>query len=270
MRRSPADRIVAEYLAKAAAASDGLLPAQREEFLDRLHDEVRDRVGVGPRRDVAAVTSALAELGDPAHLVALERSRLGVAVREMRRRVGAMSLEVPAAELDGLRAAVIRQRSTAELPAQAIDRLLFRTPVPEPPSESPGWRAGLRGMRWEICALMAFAVGPLFVGLLALFVGSAMVARSRFWEVRDKVRALLGIPVAGAFTVLVWAWAEATQLNELESSATRLRAAGESIADSARYAVPILGLLIAARLGFLVVREARWAQTVRRAPGAAR
>ncbi|MGQ0844807.1 MAG: hypothetical protein ACT4QF_11790 [Sporichthyaceae bacterium] len=294
MRRIPADRIVAEYLAQAAAASSGLLPAHREEFLDRLHDEVRDRVGQGPRRDVAAVTAALAELGEPSLLVARERARLalglGVVVRDARRRADtdpprhapspeAAEESTPPSRPDGLTAAVVRQRGTAELPPDLRVRPLYRGPEPEPEPAEPGWRDGLRGLRWEAAALAMFVVGPLVAGLLALFLGAAMVARSTFWDVRDKVAALLFLPAVGLLGALVWAWASATQLNEFEASGARLRAAGESLAATGRYAVPVLGLLIAARLGYLVVRAAGelgrgpdaagWAETGRRAGGSA-
>ncbi len=274
-----ADRIVAEYLAQAAAASAVLLPTQREEFLDRLHDQVRERVGIGPRSDETAVTAALAELGTPAGLVQRERERLSrgieIPIRDGRALSGAprptstLPPEIEATlDPDGLTAAVVRQRCTAELPTERIDRPLFR---PEPaasvaPEEVPGLRVRdrLRAMRWELATLLMFVAGPTILGLLALLLGGAMVARSAFWEVRDKVRALLGIPVAGALLVLLRAWAESTQLNELESSSTRLRAAGESVADSMGVAVPVLGLLIACWLGASMARDARWGETARR------
>ncbi|MGQ0467477.1 MAG: hypothetical protein ACT4QG_19440 [Sporichthyaceae bacterium] len=287
MRRIPADRIVAEYLAQAAAASRGMLPAQREEFLDRLHDEVRERVGVGPRRDVAAVTAALAELGAPTDLVAAERDRLaagpGVATRDVRRLAarrapGAVPpipdlppvpdvlplLEAPSAP-DGLSAAVVRQRTTAELPTEPLAGHLRPAARPAAAPPKPRRRAVLRGVRWEIATVTMFLAGPLFLGLLALLVGSAMVARSTFWDVRDKIRALIGIPAAGVLFVVVRAWLDATHFNELQTSGARLRAAGESLAGTGGYVVPVLGLLIAARLGWLVLRDVPRDETERHA-----
>lgn len=337
MRRIPADRIVAEYLAQVAAASRGMRPAHREEFLDRVHDEVRERVGVGPRRDVAAVTSALAELGAPVELVAAERERLAggleIATRDVRRRgvpptqaapprhaapplpavppvPDVLPLLAAPSAVDGLTAAVVfppvnrlnrlgsesatggelasrpgtvsrlslpsaqspvRQRSTVEMPTEPIARHLLPTaPAPAPPASAPTRRrrrGALRGVRWETAALAMLAVGPLFVGLLALLVGSAMVARSTFWDVRDKVRALVGIPAAGALFALVRAWADATHFNELTSSAARLRAAVESLVGTGGYVLPVLGLLIAARLGWLVLRDVPREETERHVGG---
>lgn len=285
MRRIPADRIVAEYLAQAAAASEGMRQEQREEFLDRLHDEVRERVGVGPRRDVAAVTAALAELGAPAELAAAERARqtggLEIGKRDVRRREvppvqaappsrAAMTVPIlppvpdvrsileAAPAVDGLTAAVVRQRGSVDLPTEPLGWHVAPAPapVPAPPAPTPRRRrASLRGVRWEAAALAVFAVGPLVVGLLALLVGSGMVARSTFWDVRDKVRVLIGIPAGAVLFVLIRAWAEATHFNELESSSARLRAAGESLSGTGDYVLPVLGLLIAARLGWLVLRD---------------
>lgn len=144
------------------------------------------------------------------------------------------------------------------MPTEPIARhLLPAPPVPAPgPSPAARRRRGaLRGVRWEAATLAMFAVGPLFAGLLALLVGSAMVARSTFWDVRDKVRALVGIPAAAVLIAAVRAWAEATHFNELQSSSARLRAAGESLAGTGGYVVPVLGLAIAARLGWLVLRD---------------
>lgn len=311
MSRHPGDRVVAEYLAQAAAAASGLLPAQREEFLDRLHDEVRERVGVGPREDIVAVTSALAELGRPADLVAREQARLAgggeVKVRDVRRQarpwsaapaapaapappVASAVVEAPAVqdvpEHDGLTAAVVRQRSW-DLPTEVHDRLSWDLPteihhrplfrdtqpdlLPEPPVlPGPSRREKLRAMRWELATLAMFLVGPQFVGLLGLLLGGAMVARSAFWEVRDKVRALLGIPVGAAMFVLLRAWAESTQLNQLETSSARLRAAGDSLWASAQVAIPLLGLLIAGFLAWLLARDTRWGETARRSGGSGR
>lgn len=356
MNRIPADEIVAVYLAQASAAADRLLPAQREHFLDRLHDEVRERVGPRPRRDVEAVSAALAELGEPADLV--EREWLGrwteAKIRDGRRLyqarpwpgpaeraallgpagsradvrpspyldpdprsgpdrdlgsdvdldserdlVGAphghgdldagvenadLDLEAdvdpdsdldldpalaPAGPTNGLDAAVGRQRDW-DAATEVYGQPLFRDTRPEPIEDGealprPSLQASLRTVRWELGALAMFVVGPQLIGLLALLLGAAMVARSTYWDVRDKVRALLGIPVLGALFILVRAWAESTQLNELESSSTRLRAAGESLLDSLGVAVPVLGLLIAAWLGWLVARDGRWTETAGRA-----
>jgi hypothetical protein len=349
MNRIPADEIVAVYLAQASAAADRLLPAQREHFLDRLHDEVRERVGPRPRRDVEAVSAALAELGEPADLVERERlSRWSEAkIRDGRRlyqarpwpgpaeraallgpggsRADVMpgsypvpdagsdsdrhpgsdgdprlredldlrgdldadllgdfdpdsdldsdldlgDVLAPGAPRNGLDAAVGRQRDW-DAPTEVYGHPLFRDTPPEPIEDGealprPSLRASLRTLRWELGALAMFVVGPQLIGLLALLIGAAMVARSAYWDVRDKVRALLGIPSAGALFVLVRAWAESTQLNELESSSTRLRAAGESLLDSIGVAVPVLGLLIAAWLGWLVARDGRRHETAGRA-----
>jgi hypothetical protein len=157
-----------------------------------------------------------------------------------------------------------RQRSS-ELPKEWL-RVRRPAPNAEPASEHP-WPARYRSpdllsavgrVRWECSALAVCALGPQLLGLLAVLVGGVMVSRSRFWEVRDKVRALLGIPFAGFTLAVLWAWLRATELQQADASRARLEIAGHSLAHSWQLAPQLVGLAIAVHLGHRLIRDARW------------
>jgi hypothetical protein len=119
-------------------------------------------------------------------------------------------------------------------------------------------RPALGRVRWEVATLLVFVVGTEAVGMLGCLVGAGMTTRSRFWEVQDKVRALLGIPLGWLLAVVLRAWVTATWIRPAPASGARLHVAGESLAGSFRYGPGVLGLLIAAYLGVLVIRDVRW------------
>jgi len=119
-------------------------------------------------------------------------------------------------------------------------------------------RPALRRVRWELTTLAAFVVGTEAVGLLGCLIGAGMTARSRFWEVEDKVRALVAIPLAWLLVVVLRAWASATWIRPAPASGARLHVAGQSLAGSFRYGPCVVGLVIAVYLGVLLVRDARW------------
>jgi hypothetical protein len=159
------------------------------------------------------------------------------------------------------RGAQAERQQTTELPKE-----WFRVRRPAPNAE-PGPEHAARGsdlllavgrVRWECCALAVCALGPQFLGLLAVLVGGVMVSRSRFWEVGDKVRALLGIPFAGFTVAVLWAWLRATELQQADASKARLEIAGHSLAHSWQLAPQLVGLAIAVHLGHRLIRDARW------------
>jgi hypothetical protein len=147
-----------------------------------------------------------------------------------------------------------RRHHTSELPKE-----WFRVRRPSPSAEpGPDLLSALGRVRWECAALAMCALGPQFVGLLAVLVGAVMVSRSRFWEIGDKVRALLGIPVAGLTLAVFWAWLRATELQQADASKARLEIAGHSLAHSFYLGPQLVGLGIAVLLGHRLVRDARW------------
>jgi len=167
-----------------------------------------------------------------------------------------------------------RRRETRELPKE-----WFRVRRPPATAENSGTDPGLGlvrpraateeepgpdllgavgRVRWECSALVVCALGPQFLGLLAVLIGGVMVSRSRFWEIGDKVRALLGIPLAGFSLAVFWAWLRATELQQADGSKARLEIAGHSLAHSVYLGPQLVGLAIAVLLGHRLVRDARW------------
>jgi hypothetical protein len=152
-----------------------------------------------------------------------------------------------------------RRQHTSELPKEwfRVRRAVATEPVPAEEG-GPDLLSALGRVRWECAALAMCALGPQFVGLLAVLIGGVMVSRSRFWEIGDKVRALLGIPVAGLTLAVFWAWLRATELQQADASKARLEIAGHSLAHSLYLAPQLVGLGIALLLGHRLVRDARW------------
>jgi hypothetical protein len=132
-------------------------------------------------------------------------------------------------------------------------------PVAADPEPRPReLRAALGRVRWEVATLAVLVLAPQVVGLFGCLVGAAMTGRSRFWEATDKARALLGIPAAWLVIVLLRAWVTATWIRPAPSSMARLKVAGGSLSGSFHYGPGVIGLVAAAYLGVLVVRDARW------------
>jgi hypothetical protein len=147
-----------------------------------------------------------------------------------------------------------RRHETSELSKE-----WFRVRRPAATEEpGPDLLSALGRVRWECSALAMCALGPQFLGLLAVLIGGFMVGRSRFWEIGDKVRALLGIPLAGFALAVFWAWLRATELQQADASRARLEIAGHSLAHSFYLGPQLVGLGIAVLLGHRLVRDARW------------
>jgi hypothetical protein len=161
--------------------------------------------------------------------------------------------------LDGLAAVVQRgeqseREHTSELPKEWL-RVRRPAPNAEP---GPDLLSAVGRVRWECATLAVCALGPQFLGLLAVLVGGFMISRSRFWEVGDKVRALVGIPFAGFTLAVLWAWLRATELQQADASRARLEIAGHSLAHSWHLGPQLVGLAIALHLGHRLIRDARW------------
>jgi hypothetical protein len=148
-----------------------------------------------------------------------------------------------------------RRRETRELPKEWFR---VRRPAVSEDVAGPDLLGAVGRVRWECASLAMCALGPQLLGLLAVLIGGLMVSRSRFWEIADKVRALLGIPLAGFALAVFWAWLRATELQQADGSKARLEIAGHSLAHSLYLGPQVVGLSIAALLGHRLVRDARW------------
>lgn len=108
---------------------------------------------------------------------------------------------------------------------------------------------------WEIVALAVLGLGVFVMGYLAWLLGAVLIARSRYWEISDKVRVLFGMPAAGTGIAVVFAWLESTQIQESNSSSTRLGEAGDSLAHSFSVFPQLFGVLGALYLTYALVRD---------------
>lgn len=118
------------------------------------------------------------------------------------------------------------------------------------------WDACAR-VGWEISTLAVLSVGVLLLGPLLWLVALLMVVRSAFWEIEDKVRAMLGIPLVVLGSSIGWAWIASTQLQESERSSTRLATAGRELGDSLSSMPLLCGCLAALYLAYALVRDCR-------------
>jgi hypothetical protein len=178
---------------------------------------------------------------------------------------------------------------TAELPFRGVDlALLAAAPAqdiaaprvvppaataPDPPgTASPGtphvWRldpmaeqgpdllSKVSERRREIVALVGLTAGATFLSFLGLILGFGLVAISRFWDLRDKLLAMLVLPASTAFGGIVLAWLRATRIHPPPDPGLRLDRAIDGIAMTV-LAMPLLvGWLGAAYLGYLLIRDA--------------
>jgi hypothetical protein len=176
----------------------------------------------------------------------------------------AVPAQIPA---DALAAVVARgeeadqqwRQETSELSGEWF-RVCRPSPAPPVPTEEagPDLLGALGRVQWECAALAMCALGPQFLGLLAVLLGGVMISRSRFWEIGDKVRALLGIPLAWFGLAVFWAWLRATELQQADASRERLAIAGHSLAHSWYLGPTLIGLGMALVLGYRLIRDARW------------
>ena len=115
--------------------------------------------------------------------------------------------------------------------------------------------SGLNRLGWEVVALAVLGLGVFVMGYLAWLLGAVLIARSRYWEISDKVRVLIGMPVVGLGAAVAWAWLRSTQIQESNDSGTRLSEAGHSLAHSLSTFPQLFGILGALYLAYALVRD---------------
>ncbi len=278
----PGDELVADYLARAGRAAAVVLPpAECAAVVEEVSRQVRARVGPPPRRDAGAVARRLSELGGPEQLVAAtarasgsfrpsipfpvsgqddqnDTIDLGTVPAPARSprvevRVADPGADAPRRRLGGIIRTLPDFRNS-EHDSQSGHGLRVR---PIDPDESVRGEslAGLGRLGWEIAALVVLALGVFMFGFLAWILGALLVSRSRFWEIRDKVRVLLGVPLTALVVAVLWAWVRATQIQESNHSGTRVSVAGNSLADSLAAMPELFGVSAALYLGYALVRD---------------
>lgn len=276
----PGDEMVADYLARVGRAAASVLPpTESAVVVEDISRRVRMKVGPSPRWDTEGTRRRLHELGEPERLVSASAHRPGVlpptatfpaAAREdefndtldlgpvpgPRHNPHQPRVEVRIADPEGgprrrwglLRTLTDRHERTEDAPPRVrpsrADELLRPDPF-----------AGWGRLGFEILAMLALGLGVFLFGILAYAVGALLVVRSRFWEITDKVRVLLLIPVIGVVVAVLWAWISATQVQESDDSGARVSAAGDSLADSFAAMPELFGVLGALYLGYALVRD---------------
>ncbi|GAA0614510.1 hypothetical protein GCM10009547_15450 [Sporichthya brevicatena] len=279
----PGDELVADYLARAGrVAADALAPADSAVVVEEIGRRVRARVGAPPRWDLRGTQHQLAELGEPEDLVEAVAAELipGHAKAPEPEPVVELEIEpdtdfptldlgavpppvpppVPRLPLQADRSA---QSAYSGRPAPTF-RPMFRDEEealrirPIAADESVARDTPLSGMGrlgWELAALAVLAIAVFPFGYLGWLLGAVLVVRSRYWEISDKVRVLAGMPAAGVGFAVLWAWLQATQIQESDNSGTRLSEAWHSFADTFAVLPQICGLLGALYLGYALVRD---------------
>ena len=149
-------------------------------------------------------------------------------------------------------------------PPRRLSRPLFRDETEEPPRVRPiapdesvarEGVADLNKLGWELVALVVLGIGVFPFGYLGWALGAVLISRSRYWEISDKVRVLIGMPTAALGLSVLWAWLESTQIQESNNSGTRLSEAGHSLADSFAVMPQMCGVLGAIYLAYALVRD---------------
>lgn len=147
-------------------------------------------------------------------------------------------------------------------PSRAPARPLFRDE--EPPRVRPlgadesAARDGVSALNrlgWELVALAVLGLAVFPFGYLGWALGALLVTRSRYWEISDKVRVLIGLPTAALGLAVLWAWLRSTQIQESNDSGTRLSEAGDSLLRALEVIPQLCGLLGAAYLGYALMRD---------------
>lgn len=276
----PGDELVADYLARVGRAAECVLPPPEcAAVIKEISRQVRASVGPPPRWDAEGTVRRLAELGDPEQLVASAarapgRPRVSFPVRPADDENPTLDLgRAPGpAPLDRIevRVADPGEDSPRRLLGGIIRTLPDFRDRDRDPGQSHGLRvrpieadesvrgeslAGLGRLAWELAALLVLGLGVFLFGFLAWTVGVLLVARSRFWEIQDKVRVLLGVPAAAIVVAVLWAWVRATQIQESNDSGTRISVAGHSLAESLAVMPELIGVTAALYLGYALVRD---------------
>jgi len=282
----PGDELVADYLARAGrSAAALLLPADCAAVVEEVGRRVRARVGAPPRWDLHGTEAKLAELGAAEDLVLEVTAEIAPhalpepepdpepeppSIPVMGTDLTPESLENPTLDLGAV------QRPILPAQAQVESRVPETSGAPPPrfpplppgeetpprirplsPEESVGRDtfSGLNRLGWEVVALAVLGLGVFVMGYLAWLLGAVLITRSRYWEISDKVRVLIGMPVAGFGTAVAWAWLRSTQIQESNDSGTRLSEAGHSLANSLSTFPQLFGVLGALYLAYALIRD---------------
>lgn len=285
----PGDELVADYLARAGrAAAAALAPADCITVVEEVGRRVRAQVGAPPRWDLNGTEARLTELGEAEDLVdgvarelfpeafedasdnALPDEEVGEYELELPLPPSLIPAENPTLDLGSVPRPVLPAQSAARVSETAGGgsprgpfRPLFRdeeAPRTRPlgPDESAVPREGLSALNrlgWELVALVVLAVGVVPFGYLGWVLGAVLISRSRYWEISDKVRVLIGMPTAALGLSVLWAWLQSTQIQESNNSATRLSEAGDSLAESFAVMPELCGVLGAIYLAYALVRD---------------
>jgi hypothetical protein len=156
---------------------------------------------------------------------------------------------------------------TAELPFRIVD--LDPRIVPLHPAVTPHvWRSDpmaegapdllsrLGERRLEITALLGLTLGSLVLSYLGLVLGLGVVALCRFWDLPDKLLAMLALPAATLFGGIVLSWLRATRIDPVADPSERLGRALDGVVMTVLGLPLMVGWLAAAYLGYLLVRDA--------------
>jgi hypothetical protein len=147
-------------------------------------------------------------------------------------------------------------------PSRGSGRPLFRDEEPPRvrplgPDESAARDSvsALNRLGWELVALAVLGLAVFPFGYLGWLLGALLITRSRYWEISDKVRVLIGMPTAALGLAVLWAWLRSTQIQESNDSGTRLSEAGDSLLRALEVIPQLCGLLGALYLGYALMRD---------------
>jgi hypothetical protein len=157
---------------------------------------------------------------------------------------------------------------TAELPLRIQDLELAAAAPPAVPSaipqlwlsdptaeRGPDLLSRLGERRLEISALLMLSLGTLLLSFLGLLAGLALVALSGFWDLRDKLLAMLVLPGTTLFGGIVLSWLRATRIDPVADISLRLDRAMDGITMTVLALPLMVGWLAAAYLGYVVIRD---------------
>src|SRR2546430_694526 len=147
----PADRLILEYLSRAAAAGNRQLPkGTRMAFVSTTRNRIWREIGPGGTADPDRVRDVLARLGEPEDLVMAERARLNAEAaerleRQAQKKEDAAAAAAAAAAASGTAPLQYRPRSPRPGPARPAGPQRRRPPDDRGDAGAPEGRPGRRG-----------------------------------------------------------------------------------------------------------------------------
>ena len=282
----PGDELVADYLARVGrAAAAAWAPADSAAVVEEVGRRVRAEVGAPPRWDLHRTVQRLMDLGEAEDLVAkVGRELFPDAVEGPQpepqsepRQSEFLSLPPTEAPTDNptldlgivprpvlpAQAAARRSETAGAGPARGPFRPLFRDEEEPPrvrpiaPDESLAREGSsmVNRLGWEFVALFVLGIAVLPFGYLGWAAGALLIARSRYWEISDKVRVLIGMPTAALGFAVLWAWLQSTQIQESDDSGTRLAEAGHTLGRAFEVIPQLCGVVGSLYLAYALVRD---------------